>query len=130
MISLHIGGGGIRATFVSHCLQNLFTNSKDMIKIIDEVSGVSAGSIVATCVATDTSLNETIEFLNQPLLPQPLSYINLCSELQQVPRALVWSFSIILLANLDSWRCGKVAFMFILMSLFLLPVVFFCLGLL
>ena len=64
MVSIHIGGGGIRATFVSQCLNNLFSTNSQFFDAIEVTSGVGAGSIVATCIATNTSLDSAVQFLN------------------------------------------------------------------
>lgn len=65
MVSVHVGGGGIRAAFISRCLDDMFDHSPEIANSIQVSSGVSAGSIVASCIATNTSLSEAIDTLNQ-----------------------------------------------------------------
>ena len=64
MVSVHIGGGGIRATFVAQCLDDLFKTYPSVLQDLDVATGVSAGSIVASCIATETSLSDTLDYLN------------------------------------------------------------------
>lgn len=64
MVSLHVGGGGIRGAFVAQCLHNVFTKNSSVENSIELASGLSAGSIVASCVATNTPLPDAISYLN------------------------------------------------------------------
>lgn len=71
MTTVHISGGGIRASFVAQCMNDMFEANPAFRDSIARVSGVSAGSIVAACVASDTPLLESVESLsNKAFVPR------------------------------------------------------------
>lgn len=77
MVSVHVGGGGIRAAFISKVLDNVFEGNPSIANSIQVSSGVSAGSIVASCISTKTSLSDALESLNSH---QYIEQKNICSS--------------------------------------------------
>ncbi len=61
--SIHITGGGIRGTFSAACIDSLQKHGGPWMDDLRRVSGVSAGSIVAACLASKKDLAHAVDVL-------------------------------------------------------------------
>ena len=76
--SIHITGGGVRGVFSASCIDSLQKHGGAWLDNVHHVSGVSAGSIVAACIASEKDLAHTVDLLQNKTIVEPRST---CSSL-------------------------------------------------